>query len=436
MASRSGMTAVRGEGLKGTGSAPSSLRKDDLKDEVKRLTEEEAPRILRISRDLHRDPELGLQEVRAALRLTGELEEAGFEVETGTGGLATAFTAIFRSARPGPRIALLAEYDALPGLGHACGHNLIAAAAFGAAVTTAHLLDRLAGEVVVYGTPAEETIGGKVVLVERGAFDGIDAALMAHPGGEDRVDTHSLACQSIEVGFTGKAAHAVAHPEKGINALDALIQLFVALDALKKSLRPEVKMPGYIVHGGIRQNIVPDRAIARFSLRAADTAYLVGTVLERFRETVAGIAQVTRTGWSVQTIENLYDEMHTNQALAWVYRDNLERLGITAVDGPGEALASLDMGNVSQRVPAIHPVFSIVSPEVASHTEEFARAAAGPEGERALIRTIRAQVGTVVDLLTDPSLLDEVRAEHRTFQEEREAQQRGRPAFRRELVLA
>lgn len=410
-------------------------RRRELKEEVERRADEQAPRILRLSRDLHRDPELGGSETRAAMRLAGEMEEAGFEVETGTAGLATAFTARYRSGRSGPRIAFLAEYDALPELGHACGHNLIAAAAFGAATVTASLLHRTGGEVVLYGTPAEETVGGKVIMAEKGVFDEADAALMVHPGGEDRVDTHSLACQSVEVEFTGKAAHAVAHPEKGINALDALIQLFVSLDALKKSLRPEVKMPGYIVHGGVRQNIVPDRVVARFSLRAADTDYLVETVQARFRETVAGIAAATRTGWSVRPIDNLYDEMRTNRALAAAYRRNLESRGVRVVEGEREAMGSLDMGNVSQRVPSVHPFFSIVPPEVASHTEEFARAAASESGEEGLRRSVLALASTAVDLLGDPGLLEEIREEHRAFLREREERRGGRPPRRRELIL-
>jgi amidohydrolase len=406
-----------------------------LKEEVDRFAEAERRRILSISRDLHRDPELGLQEERASMRLTGELEEAGFEVETGTAGLPTAFRAFRRGAGPGPRIAFLAEYDALPELGHACGHNLIAAAAYGAGAVAARLVERLGGEVVVYGTPAEESVGGKVIMVERGAFDGVDAALMVHPGSEDRVDTHSLACQSVEVVFTGRAAHAVAHPEKGINALDPLIQLFVALDALKKALRPDVKIPGYIVHGGVRQNIVPDRTVARFSLRAADTSYLVDTVLDRFRETVEGVARATRTGWSVRPIDNLYDEMHTNVALAAAYRANLERLGAPIAEGPRESMGSLDMGNVSHRVPSVHPFFRIVAPGVASHTGELAEATVGEGGEEGLLRSVRALAATAVDLLTDPLLLKTVREEHEAFLSGREASREGRPPIRRELVV-
>jgi amidohydrolase len=211
-----------------------------------------------LSRTLFRLRELSLQEIGSSDAIVRFLRRHGFRVRRGVAGLPTAFMAHRRHRLGGPRIALLAEYDALPEIGHACGHNLIGAAACGAAAVVSRLLRR--GEIVVYGTPAEETIGGKVVMARRGAFRGVDAALMFHPATENRVYMTSLACHSLEVVYRGRAAHAVASPEKGINALHALLGLFEEVERLKRRLPAEVRMPGIVSEGGRRANIVPDRA--------------------------------------------------------------------------------------------------------------------------------------------------------------------------------
>ncbi|MGH9786505.1 MAG: amidohydrolase, partial [Terriglobia bacterium] len=237
---------------------------------LERALEEVAPSLSALSRDLHEHPELSLQEHRSSALLQSLLREAGFQVTGGVAGLPTSFVAVRQGVSAGARIAFLAEYDALPGIGHACGHNLIAAASIGAGLSLARLADQLPGEVIVLGTPAEETVGGKCIMVREGVFDGIDAALMVHPGSEWRVEVDSLACISLEVTFLGKEAHAVAWPEKGINALDALIQLFVGIEMLRKRLGRDVRMPGVILEGGQRPNIVPSRAVGHFTLRAPD----------------------------------------------------------------------------------------------------------------------------------------------------------------------
>src|SRR5882672_5542506 len=259
---------------------------DPLRSRLERAVARLRPSVEALSRSLHRRAELSLEEFESSRLVARFLEREGFTVRRGVAGLPTALLARRRLGRGGPRLAFLAEYDALPGIGHACGHNLIGAAAAGAGAALGRTIRDLRGEVVVIGTPAEETIGGKAVLVDRGLFDGIDAALMFHPSTEDRVYTTSLACHSLEVVFHGRAAHAVAAPEQGINALDALIRLFVDLERLKRRLPREVRMPGIIAEGGKRANIVPDRAVGRFTLRARNLATLA-RVGERFRGAVS-----------------------------------------------------------------------------------------------------------------------------------------------------
>lgn len=379
-----------------------------VREELSRLE----PRLSALSAALHRQPELGCGEHLAVTLLTGNLEEEGFQVETGLAGLKTAFKAT-RGSGPGPTVAFLTEYDAVPGLGHACGHNLICAASYGAAVALARVLEGLPGRVMVFGAPAEETIGGKVVLAARGAFEGIDLALLAHPGSENRVLVDSLASWSVEVLFEGRAAHAVAAPEEGINALDAMIQLFVARDALLKALNPEVRIPGIILEGGRRPNVIPDRARARFSLRAADTRYLVDCVLDRFRGVVEGVAQATRTRATIVPIDNLYDNLVGNPVLAEVYSSHATRLGMQLQEGPGRVIGSLDMGTLSHCVPALHPFFSITDHPVPTHTPGFTAAAQSPLALQAAVRAALALGWTGWSFLTNPDLLERARVAHR-----------------------
>ena len=355
--------------------------------------------------------ELSLQETGSSDAIVRFLRRHGFRVRRGVAGLPTAFTARRRHRRRGPRVALLAEYDALPEIGHACGHNLIGAAACGAAAVVSSLLQ--SGEIVVYGTPAEETIGGKVVMARRGAFRGIDAALMFHPATEDRVYMTSLACHSLEVVYRGRAAHAVASPEKGINALHALLALFAEVDRLKRRLPKEVRMPGIVSEGGRRANIVPDRAAGRFTLRARD-----GQVLRRversFREAARRAAGGVGARVRIRALDEPYDEMITNRAIADAFKVELRSLGRRTVDTPRKSMGSLDMGNVSHRVPAIHPFVAIAPRSAPLHSRAFARLAGGRRGRDGLLVATRALAGVALRLL-DPrdDLLSRARQEFR-----------------------
>ncbi|MFN7965180.1 MAG: amidohydrolase [Acidobacteriota bacterium] len=371
-----------------------------------------APRLALLARDLHRDPELGTQELHAVSRIAGELEEEGLQVEVGVAGLPTSLRAM-RAAGEGPSVAFFAEYDAIPSLGHAAGHNLLTAASVGASIALSRALGPVSGRVLLFGAPAEETIGGKVVMAMRGAFDGIDAALLAHPGHEDRAIVSTLASWSVEVLFEGRAAHAVADPTRGIDALDALIRLFSARNLLLSTLRPGTRMPGVILEGGVRPNLIPARARARFSLRAESAHYLVETVAVRFREIVAAVARETATHAQVTPIDNLYDEMSSNAELAMIYSSCARDQGMNPQAGPGDIIGSLDMGTVSHLVPALHPMFRIGDGSIASHTAEFTQLCASQGGFDVAMRAATALALTGLAVLTDRSALERMRRAHR-----------------------
>ena len=380
--------------------------KQIIRDTARRLL----PELMDMARWLHDHPELSGEEEKGSRLLADRLSKAGFQVEFGAGDLPTAFVARHGKGAA-PVVAFLAEYDALPEIGHGCGHNLIGTAALGAALALAAAQGDRSGEIRVVGTPAEETLGGKVVLVDAGVFRDVDAALMVHPAAEDRVLSDSLACQSLEVTYLGRAAHAVAHPEKGLNALDPLLALFAARDAVMRQSRTGVRIVGVITAGGVRPNVVPDRAVGRFSLRAPTRAILEDTVAS-FRRHAKSLGEGFGCGLEIRPTDNAYDEMITNVAMADAYRENLAALGVTVNDAPREHKGSLDMGNVSHAVPSVHPFFSLVPHDVASHTREFAAATLTEAGQDGLLRSVQAMAMTGLDLLDDPDLLGRAKKEH------------------------
>ena len=362
--------------------------------------------------DLHAHPETAFDEHRSSAALTGALTAAGFEVEAGVAGLDTAFVARRRFGPGGPRIALIAEYDALPKIGHACGHNLIAAATLGAARALVRALDASAGELLVIGTPAEEGGGGKILMLRAGVFEGIDAALMFHPGARTMVTRGSLAATRVTMRFHGRAAHAAAAPHLGVNALDACIQTFNAINALRQHVRDETRIHGIISYGGDAPNITPDYAEAKFSIRHRSFAYV-----EELRERVYAAARgaAASVGATVDLEEGLaYAERKVNRTLAARFRAHLEAQGEPvleplAVGGVG----SSDFGNLSQALPAIHPYVAMVPEGISAHTPEFAAAAASPAGMRALHLAATALARTAADLFHDPHLLAAATAEFR-----------------------
>lgn len=357
-------------------------------------------------------PELGYQEFYAVGVLTQLLNRHGFEIERNVAGLDTAFVARYKGNKPGPRIAFLAEYDALPGVGHGCGHNLIGAASAGAAITLCKSLE-LPGEILVIGSPAEETSGGKVTLVEHGIFKDIDAALMFHPGSQNVPEISTLALDALEFVFIGRPAHAVAAAQYGVNALDAVINFFNGINALKKQIPEDARINGIITEGGTAPNIVPERAVARFYLRARKRK-----VLDELREQVIRCAQGAAAMVSAQVswskFEYSYDELLTNRELAEAFAENLRGLGIRHIAPPQNAMGSVDMGNVSRVIPAIHPYLALGHGTDIPHTRDFAEACLSLAGERLLLLAIRALAFTGWDILMDEKLLKRAKREFRS----------------------
>ena len=365
--------------------------------------------LIALSRRIHENPELGFHEVQAEEWLTAFLEKSGFVVERGIYDLPTAFRAGYGTGEP--VIALLAEYDALPELGHACGHNLIAAASVGAGIAARRAVDRFGGKVVVIGTPAEELYGGKVTMAHRGAFDGLDAAMMVHPRTRDSAVTEAIACQGLYIDFFGKAAHASAEPEHGINALEAMILSFNAIDALRQHIPSTARIHGIITDGGQAANVVPDHSAASFLVRAADEPGL-----EELKLKVLNCFQGAATATGAR-LEYKWDELHyapvlNNLTLAKLYARNLRRLGRKALmSDPDNSFGSTDFGNVSQLIPGMHASVAIARPGTIAHTPQFAAAAVSETGLQAMLDAARALAMTVADLLSQPDLLARAREE-------------------------
>ncbi|WP_276353870.1 M20 family metallopeptidase [Cohnella caldifontis] len=356
-------------------------------------------------------PELGHEEKLASARLTEELEKLGYAVERGTLGIPTAFIAEYRSATPGPTVALLAEYDALPEIGHACGHHLICTMALGAAAGLRAVLDETGGTVRVYGTPAEETKGAKVDMAAAGLFDHCDAALMAHPYHRFEKSGSSLAMDALQFEFHGKSAHAAANPEEGINALDAVIQLFNAVNSLRQQTPDHARIHGIISHGGVAPNLIPDYAAARFYTRSATRPY-TDELTRRVTACAEAAALATGCRLDVTNYEYSYDELRTNSALHEAFLANLAEAGV-----PPEAVhdsedhGSLDLGNVSLRCPAIHPYVQVVDAPYNLHTAEFRDAAQLDRAYDAMVFGATVLAWTACDVLTDPELVLRIREE-------------------------
>jgi amidohydrolase len=380
-----------------------------LKLKVKDSIESQRQQLIQLSLNIHDNPELGFKEEKAAAWLTSYLEDNGFYVERGIAGLTTAFRATYGQGNP--RVALLAEYDALPKIGHGCGHNIIATSAVGAAVASKSIIDQLGGSVVVLGTPAEEVFGGKIDMVKAGTFKEIDIAMLVHPDVRNMPTEEALACSSLEVEFFGRPAHAASQPHKGINALDAMILAFTSINSLRQHIRGDARIHGIITDGGEAPNIVPAHSAAVFLIRALDDDYLTelkDKVLNCF--TGASVASGARLEhrWNDRT----YAPMKSNMTLAGLFKQNLESLGrqVETCD-PNFGLGSTDMGNVSQVVPTIHPTIAIAPREVLIHTPEFATAAASQEGQQGLMDAAKAMAMTVVDILGQPRMLDKIKQE-------------------------
>jgi amidohydrolase len=384
-----------------------------LKTRVTARVAELQDEIVRVCRSIWETPELGLQETHAATLLCDSLASAGVAPQRGVAGLPTAFRADLGSGDS--RVAILAEYDALPGIGHGCGHNVIAASALGATLALHSLGEALPGAVRLLGCPAEESAvedaGGKVPLLRDHHFDGVGAAIMIHPGNRTRaVLTPSLAARSLCVEFHGNAAHAASSPHRGVNALDAVLLTFTGINALRQQIRPDARIHGIVSHGGDTPNVIPAYAAARFRVRARDSLYL-DDLYRRVLACAEGAA--TATGARLVSREDVYAYQNTlpNRTVAAVLDANLRELGL-AVDGPGGPPGgSTDFGNVSHQVPACHASVAIAPVGTPGHSTEMCEAAGSPAGMKAAVDGAKLLARTAIDLLADGQTLTRAREE-------------------------
>ena len=353
-----------------------------------------------ISDYIYRNPELGNEEYKAAEALTSFLKEHNFSVESNIAGMETAFKATFESGKPGLTVGYLCEYDALPKIGHGCGHNMIGVMSAGAGVVLSKVLSEIGGKVIVYGTPAEETNGGKVILTEAGVFDELDAAMIVHPDGETRASGSSSALYPLRFIYKGKTAHAASCPEKGINALNSVIQLFNGIDALRQHVTPDVRMHGIITKGGVAANIVPDEAVADFYFRAS-TKERVTEVVEKVKKIAEGAALMTGATLEMERYELPYDDLKTNETLSEMFNENLRALGITDIKEAKTTGGSSDIGNVSHVAPTIHPYIGITDCPMVGHSVEMAKATTTSKAHDRLLIAALAMAYTGYDIINN-----------------------------------
>lgn len=340
-----------------------------------------------ISDFIYHNPELGNEEYKAVEKLTSFLQEHNFEIETEFLGIKTGFRATYDSNKEGPIIGYLCEYDALPEIGHGCGHNMIGAMSAGAGIILSKVLNEVGGKIIVYGTPAEETNGAKVIFAEQGVFDELDVAMMVHPSDKTIESGTSMALYPLQFTYTGKTAHAASCPQDGINALNSVIQLFNGIDALRQHVTPDVRMHGIITNGGVAANIVPDKAVAQFYFRAS-TKEILDDVLVKVKNIAQGAALMTGSTLEMTRYELPNDNLKTNKNLSEAFSENLRTLGIKDICEAKDT-GSSDIGNVSHKTPTIHPYIGISNCSVTGHSINMADATITPFAhERLLIGTL------------------------------------------------
>lgn len=387
-----------------------------MKQKIQEAVDARDEQLRAIALAIHAHPELAFHEHQAVSWLTEPLREAGFTVEIGVGGLATAFRATWDGAVDGPTVALLAEYDALPGLGHACGHNLIGTASVGAALALKDTIEHLPGRLWVIGTPAEEGGGGKIHLADAGVFDGVDAAMMCHPSGRTMTTRGGLARVAVRFKFFGKAAHASSAPEKGISALEAMLQFFNGVNALRQFLPDGVRVHGIITRGGDAPNIVPEYCEADFLIRAHHLAELE-QVAAKVYDAARFAAQSVGARCEIEE-RSVYPERNVNFALAALFQDNLESMGIPVSPPPERGgLGSSDIGRVSHMTPTIHPYIKICDENITAHTIAFREAAASEAGLVGMNQAAKALAMTAADLFFRPDAFQQVTAEFQRWKE-------------------
>ena len=369
--------------------------------------------LLALSHQIHDHPELGYEEHQAVASIRSFLEDRGFQGETPYCGLDNSFKVVKKGKGPGPRIAFLAEYDALRGIGHGCGHNIIATCAVGAFMGIASLIDEYDGEVSIIGTPAEEGGAGKVILLERGAFDETDYALMMHPsgGGSNLVGRGGRAATRIRVSFHGKAAHS-SSPSNGINALSAAIHVFNQIDLMRSTFQVQDNINGIILEGGTAANVIPELAKCEFSLRA-ETMLRIKELI-RFVTSCIEHAEALTGAKAEVSVEPIYAERYPNKPMCQAFKNNMESLGIQMTWAePGKLYGSSDIGNVSIKIPAIHDYLSITDDKtIQSHSKEYTKAAATPQADEICLKGAKGLAMTALDILESSEFRSEINAYH------------------------
>jgi amidohydrolase len=398
--------------------------RDALRERVTASIDAHAAEIIDVADQIHQRPELGFQERFASQLLAHALGRHGFAVEYPTGGVDTAFRATRCGNAPAPTIAVLAEYDALPGIGHGCAHNLIAASGLAAAFGLEPIMDQVDGTFQVIGTPAEEGGGGKIALIEAGVFTGVDAALMVHHDG-DRTTTATtypggtcLAVATLGFAFHGRAAHAAGDPYNGANALNGVIKLFTGIDAMRQHVRSDARIHGIITHGGDAPNVVPHYAAARFLLRAADRDY-VDVLEEKVRKIAEGAALMTQTTVEITREGPTFYDMRPSYVVGRRYEENMRAMGleITAQRQPARGPYSTDFGNVSYLMPAVTGSFAISREPIPGHSPQVVAAACSDFGHQQLLKVAQAMALTALDLYLEPPLLAQAKDEHEHWRE-------------------
>ena len=399
-------------------------RREGLREQVAGAIDEHAPGIVDLADRIHKRPEINFQERFASQLLADALRAQGFAVEKPLGGLETAFRATRRGRGDGPTVAVLAEYDALPALGHGCGHNLIAASGLAAAVGLGQVMDQLDGTFQIIGTPAEEGGGGKAILIDAGVFADVDAALMIHHAGDRTGSATSypggtcLAVSHLDFVFHGRPAHAAGDPYNGANALNGVIKLFTGIDALRQHVRTDARIHGIITHGGDAANVVPHRAEAKFFVRAGDRAYL--DVLEnKVRKIAEGAALMTETTVEIGYGSATCYDMRPSYPLGRVYEEHMRRVGleVNARDQTQRGPYSTDFGNVSYLMPAVTGSFAISREPIPGHSQQVVEASCSEYGYDQMLKVSTAMALTALDLFTDPDLLRAAQNEHARWDE-------------------
>ena len=391
-----------------------------LRDRILEYADEHAKTYQDIALAIHDKPEVSNYEFFASETLSDQLRSIGFTIELPAAGHRTGFAATYKSGKPGPTVAFLAEYDALAGLGHGCGHNIFGATSALAGAALKSIVDELGGEVRVYGTPGEE--GGeegsaKASFANKGYFDDVDFALCVHPGTKTRngLSARNYACAPVDIEFHGRSAHAAGCPQDGLNALDAQILVYNAISVLRQQLTDKIRIHGVIVEGGQAPNVIPDYTKSKYFIRAVDRETL-DDLYKKVEKIVEGSALSTGTKGHMQLFQNRVDNMVLTPKLDAIYEKNLKSLGLGVdhLSNPYKVMpGSSDVGNVSHVVPTIQPFISITNTDIAGHSIEMVEASASPKALKAIVIGAKALALTALDLFEDPDLLEQVKKDHK-----------------------